>query len=680
MKEIAIFGKTYEFPIIKDERLFELQDSIREHRERFEAEDKKKGFLSLFVKREELSPQERLERMESLVVNYDELINLLREKIQACHSVFDRIGEGVKEEFQRRLQEFEQKELERQELVEQYKREGYADAEAIFEPQRQKIREMVTNLSRATILIIKKLRHALDALETLASDDEKQRSTYEKLKSNVMLYRKTYMFNQGLAALEKQLAEITQFALTFDDILRDNLGPLRMLVEQISSIDSRLSESLEDIEKLSVELEQGTFTSNLDVVSDRLVSSIIAGRMQAEVVEDILLKMANPVQDVQKIDFDLTLTQNLTDTLDFKALAENMQILVERGIHDLAIVGTAAMPTAQAGATAKAADAEASAATASAEALAAADAVEVNPPAPEAITAPANPGKPAPPQPAWVPPKPRPQQASAESRPYRAAISRANPTLILFLLDQSGSMQLNFEVFSSRAEYLARVVDQAIEELSVRCNKADGIRDYFYIAALGYSDDEIRHIIGTKRQPWVPISTLARSPRELYRDGDGILHPRWVPPQHFGNTPMRSAFEQACYMVADWCESHPASYPPTVINITDGEPTDGSPEEAAAVLRKLHSNDGETLLFNLHVGEPGDGSTKNVVFPGTSDELGEYGKLLFRMSSLFPPHLRDAAAAEGFRLSPQARFFAYGAEAKLATRFLNLGTRPGRMI
>lgn len=499
--------------------------------------------------------------MESLVANYDELINLLRVKIQACHCVFDRIGEGVKEEFQRRLQEFEQKELERQELVEQYKREGYADAETIFEPQRQKIREMVTNLSRATILIIKKLRHALDALETLASDDEKQRSTYEKLKSNVMLYRKTYMFNQGLAALEKQLAEITQFALTFDGILRDNLVSLGMLVEQISPIDSRLSESLEDIEKLSVELEQGTFTSNLDVVSDRLVSTVITGCMRAEVVEDILLKMANPVQDIQKIDFDLILTQNLTDTLDFKALAENMQILVERGIHDLAMV-----------------------------------------------------------------------------------------------------------------------VDQAIEDLSVRCNKADGIRDYFYIAALGYSDDEIRHIIGTKGQPWVLISTLARSPRELYRDGDGIPHPRWVLPQHSGNTPMRAAFEQACYMVADWCETHPASYPPTVINITDGQPTDGSPEEAAAVLRKLHTNDGETLLFNLHVGDPGDGSTKNVVFPDTSDGLGEYGKLLFRRSSLLPHHLYDTAAAEGFSLSPQARFFAYGAEAKLATRFLNLGTRPGRMI
>lgn len=658
MKDITIFGKTYEFPIIKDERLYELQDSIKEHRELLEPDDTKKGLLSIFVKREPLSPQERLERMESLVANYDELIKLLREKIQACHEVFDKMGEGVKAEFQRKLKELEEMELGRQRLVEKYKKQGFTDAEAMFEPQRQGIREMVTNLSRATILIIKKLRHALDALETLASDDEKQRSTYEKLRNNVVLYRETYEYNERLNTLEKQLAELTQFALKFDDLLRDNLGPLGILVEQISSIDTRLSESLADIEKLSAELEQGTFTSNLNLVSDRLISTIISGRMRADVVEDILQKMSDPLSDAQKIDFDITLTQTVTDILDFKALAENMQILVERGIHDLSMVGSAAPAV-----------------------------VPAEPDLPEPEAAPATntaPEQSVPQEepiarPAWVPPEPRAKQSAGGERAYRAAISRANPTLILFLLDQSGSMEHQFAEGRCRAEYLAMVVDQAIEELSVRCNKADGIRDYFYIAALGYGNDEIRTIVGTEDTPWVPISVLARSPREIYRDPEGIPHPRWLLPQMQGSTPMRAAMEKACYVVADWCEAHPTSYPPTVINITDGDPTDGSPEEAAEILRKLHTDDGEALLFNLHVGEPGDGSKKNVVFPGTSDGLGEYGKLLYRMSSPFPPHLRDAAAAEGFSISPTARFFAYGAEAKLATRFLNLGTRPARI-
>lgn len=92
-------------------RLYQLQDAIKEHREVLEPEDARKGLLSIFVKREPLSPQERLERMESLVANYDELINLLREKISACHEVFDRMGEGVQAEFQRKLKELEEMEL-----------------------------------------------------------------------------------------------------------------------------------------------------------------------------------------------------------------------------------------------------------------------------------------------------------------------------------------------------------------------------------------------------------------------------------------------------------------------------------------------------------------------------------------------------------------------------------------
>jgi hypothetical protein len=49
------------------------------------------------------------------------------------------------------------------------------------------------------------------------------------------------------------------------------------------------------------------------------------------------------------------------------------------------------------------------------------------------------------------------------------------------------------------------------------------------------------------------------------------------------------------------------------------------------------------------------------------------------MSSTFPPHLRERAGSAGFSLAPDARFFAYGAGAELATRFLDLGTRPAKL-
>jgi len=140
---------------------------------------------------------------------------------------------------------------------------------------------------------------------------------------------------------------------------------------------------------------------------------------------------------------------------------------------------------------------------------------------------------------------------------------------------------------------------------------------------------------------------------------------------------MKAAMEKACALVAAWCDAHPSSYPPTILNITDGESTDGSPEDAAAILRRLHTDDGEALLFNLHVAGSG---TREIIFP--DDELGidDNGKLLFRMSSGFPPHLLDRARSSGFNPGQKARFFVYGAGAELATRFLDLGTRPAKLV
>ena len=334
MTSITLFGTTYELPVIKDEKFESLQTAIREHREVLSVDEKKRGILGLFAKKESLSAEERLRRMESLVTHYDELINLLRLKISACRQVFEAIGDGVEAEFLRKLDTLEKLEKDRQRLAANFIKAGHGESAAVFEEQRQNIRNMVTNLSRSAILILKKLRHALDALETLASNDEKQRMVYENLKNDVGLYRQYYDFNQKMAAVQQEIAQLTNIALEFDNILRDNLGPLGILVDQISQIDSRLSESLVEIEKLSAELEKGnTSTEALSLVSDRLVSSIISGRMRSDVISDILEQLRNSTSDTDQIDFNLKLAESVSDELDFAALAENMRILVKTGIH-----------------------------------------------------------------------------------------------------------------------------------------------------------------------------------------------------------------------------------------------------------------------------------------------------------------------------------------------------------
>lgn len=134
--------------------------------------------------------------------------------------------------------------------------------------------------------------------------------------------------------------------------------------------------------------------------------------------------------------------------------------------------------------------------------------------------------------------------------------------------------------------------------------------------------------------------------------------------------------ERACEITARWCDSRPASYPPTVIAVTDGMSTDGDPSGAANILKQIHTEDGSVLLFNLHIA--GD-SGSEIVFPDNSRDLDRHGTLLFEMSSPFPPHLMEQAPAFGFSVNTGARFFAYSAGAEITAKFFNLGTRSSRM-
>jgi len=64
---------------------------------------------------------------------------------------------------------------------------------------------------------------------------------------------------------------------------------------------------------------------------------------------------------------------------------------------------------------------------------------------------------------------------------------------------------------------------------------------------------------------------------------------------------MCQALAQAKTIVQNWISQHPSCFPPIVINITDGEATDGNPSDAANEIMGLASSDGNVLLFNVHL-------------------------------------------------------------------------------
>lgn len=277
---------------------------------------------------------------------------------------------------------------------------------------------------------------------------------------------------------------------------------------------------------------------------------------------------------------------------------------------------------------------------------------------------------------------------------YSAEISRENPSCFVFLIDQSTSMEdpLGSSLAGgergqgSKADAVADAINKLLHSLVLRCAKSEGVRDYYHVGVIGYGARVGSAFGGALAgQQLAPISAIANMPARVEErtkkepDGAGglvsktVKFPIWFDPMHHGGTPMCEAFQVAQGIVAGWLSAHGACFPPIVINITDGESTDGDPTALAQRIQDLASSDGHVLLFNLHLS--GDRSAP-VVFPDDGTRLpDDYARMLHGMSSTLPESVLKSAQQEGFRVSSSTRGFAFNADLVSVIQFLEIGTR-----
>ncbi len=278
--------------------------------------------------------------------------------------------------------------------------------------------------------------------------------------------------------------------------------------------------------------------------------------------------------------------------------------------------------------------------------------------------------------------------------PYAAEISRANPTCFLFLIDQSESMKNNIgggDKPMKKAEAVADAVNRLLSELSIKCAKEDGVRDYFHVGVIGYGASVGPIFDGALAgRDLVPLSEVAAQPARLEERGRSysgstaadppagmagrtVKFPTWFSPVAYGDTPMCAAFGRARAVLEGWLAEHPRSFPPIVVNITDGESTDGDAAPHALALQALTSADGHLLLFNLHLSSD---LNEPIIFPVQERYLpDDFARKLHRMSSVLPEQMREAANRQGLMLDEGARGFAFNADISAIVQFLDVGTQ-----
>lgn len=137
--------------------------------------------------------------------------------------------------------------------------------------------------------------------------------------------------------------------------------------------------------------------------------------------------------------------------------------------------------------------------------------------------------------------------------PYTAEISRSNPTCFIFLVDQSSSMLEAFgsQPDKSKAVGVADAINRLLQNLVLKCAKADGIRDFFHVGMVSYGGRVVSAFGGALAgQTLVPVSKIADNPVRVEQrtrkvdDGAGGLidqkfkFPVWFESKPTGRTPM----------------------------------------------------------------------------------------------------------------------------------------------
>lgn len=273
--------------------------------------------------------------------------------------------------------------------------------------------------------------------------------------------------------------------------------------------------------------------------------------------------------------------------------------------------------------------------------------------------------------------------------------SSATPGLLIFLIDQSGSMLSPYkDTPDSRTVYATRVVNRVINDIIKKNFNGTQPKNRCFIVAIGYS-------VGAHEQCSGYLSELHSSPKRFENikksipDGAGGLveidktMPIWVEPTtKDGWTDMTQAFKMAKEIIDSWIKDNPDSPAPVIINISDGIPyydhkdSAECARETAEIAKKIMStntSDGNVLIFNAEIGE----GTTQIILPNSINDIqigGKGAEFLYEISSEIPDGYKDAAEKNGLisYLKDGSKGAVFAADAEFLVKLIDFGSSKGQ--
>src|SRR5262249_2910960 len=284
-----------------------------------------------------LTPEERWHEIDLLVRNYDAIIAELGASKESYTAFFGQLAAGVQQALIRQSTAMQR--LEEERLADAQHPEVQQDVtlQRLIDEDGKHLMHGVRLLGQAALLLLKKLALCQEGLARLVADQDLQRRVLSELTGRLELHRRAYLRRQRIDQAVRDAARMAEVAVHFEAYMRDHLGPLQGILEQVVRVDSDLHRAVAEIEDLTRQLVQQQYLTPLpgsELLDERWLTFLTAGQLKKERLEEMWKRLERQDGNLEDLEVDIATSASSAASPVLTAL-DNIRTLVEARLAPL---------------------------------------------------------------------------------------------------------------------------------------------------------------------------------------------------------------------------------------------------------------------------------------------------------------------------------------------------------
>jgi formylglycine-generating enzyme required for sulfatase activity len=246
--KIKIYQEFHEMPVLPQGDFNALQGEMQ-NRITLVQHGKRPSFLGFAGKK--LTPREKLDEINFIIKNYDAIITLLVLYKDDFARLFRGIAAEIPKVIQKSSQRIAKLESERIGMEQRARLENNAMRIQKYKERELNLFKVTRALGLGATLMLEKLTVMDSSIKKLANDKTLQRQTLKKMLAELDWQRQDIEWDEEFGAVSKEVKLITKAALNLEENMKQYLGPLQGLIEQVGKIDKELAGAVSRIQDIS---------------------------------------------------------------------------------------------------------------------------------------------------------------------------------------------------------------------------------------------------------------------------------------------------------------------------------------------------------------------------------------------------------------------------------------------